>query len=58
MAEAERKLVLRIPPVVRLGPILVQPQTVLVVIQVEDVRVAVPVGLPRTVLLKQGLARG
>lgn len=53
MAETERKLVLRIPPVVGLGPILVQPKTVLVAIQVEDVRVAVPVSLPRTVLPKQ-----
>jgi hypothetical protein len=43
VSEAERKLVVRIPPVVRLGPILVQPQTVIVAFQVEDVRVAIPV---------------
>ena len=43
VSETEGNLVVRIPPVVWLGVVVVQPQTVLVAIQVEDVRVAVPV---------------
>ena len=43
VAKTEDKLVVRIPPVVRLGPVVVEPQTVVIAFEVEDVRVAVPV---------------
>lgn len=45
VAEAEHKLVVEIPGVVRIRPVVVEPQTVFIVFHVEDVRVAVPVGM-------------
>ena len=44
-AETEQKLVLGIPPIVRIRPIVVQPQTVLIAFQLEHVRIAIGVGL-------------
>lgn len=40
VSETEHKLVVRIPGVVGLRPIVVQPQTIVVAFEVEDVRVA------------------
>ena len=45
VSETETPLVVRIPGVVRFRPIVVEPQTVVVAFQVEDVRVAVRIGL-------------
>ena len=45
VSEAEHELIVRIPLVVRLRPIVVQPQTVIVRFEVENVRIAVGVGL-------------
>ena len=43
VSETEHKLVVRIPRVVGFRPIVVEPQTVVIPIQVEDVRVAIGV---------------
>lgn len=43
-AETEEERVLGIPPVVRLRPVVVEPEAVLVALDVEHVRVAVGVG--------------
>ena len=43
VSETERKLVGRIPLIVGLRPIVVEPQTVVVAFEVEDVRVAIAV---------------
>lgn len=45
VSETKRELVVRIPIVRRLRPIVVQPQTVVVAFELEDVRVAVGVGV-------------
>ena len=50
LAETEHELVVRIPLVVGFRPIVVQPQTVVVAFQLEDVRVAVRVGVVRHVI--------
>ena len=47
LAETEHELVVRIPLVVGFRPIVVQPQTVVVAFQLEDVLVAVGVGVVR-----------
>jgi len=51
LSKAEDKLVLRIPPVVRIGPIIVQPQTVFVAFQVKDVRIAARVSYVRHAII-------
>jgi hypothetical protein len=43
VSETEYKLVVRIPRVVGFSPIVVEPQTVVVPVQAEDVRVAIGV---------------
>ncbi len=43
LSKAENKLVVGIPPVTRVRPIVVQPETVFVAFQVENIRVAVAV---------------
>jgi hypothetical protein len=43
VSETERKLVVRIPRVVGFRPIVVQPQTVVIAFEVEDVRVSIGV---------------
>ncbi len=43
LSKAENKLIVRIPPIVRISPIVIQPQTVFVALQVENVRVAIAV---------------
>lgn len=45
VSETEHELVVRIPLVVGFRPIVVQPQTVVVAFQLEDVRVAIGVGV-------------
>lgn len=45
LSEAKDNLVVRIPLVVRFRPVVVQPQTILIVFNVEHVRVAVRVSL-------------
>ena len=45
LSKAEDKLILGIPPVVGIRPIVVQPQTIGIAFQVEDVRVVVAVGI-------------
>ena len=47
VSETENELVVRIPLIVRFRPIVVQPQTVIIVFQLEDVGIAVGVGLVR-----------
>jgi len=44
LSEAEDKLVLGIPLVVRIRPVVVQPETVLIPFQLEDIRIAAAVG--------------
>ena len=44
LSETEHDLVVRIPLVVRLGPVVVEPHAVIVVVEVEHVRIAVRVG--------------
>ena len=44
VSETEDKLILGIPLVVRLRPIVVQPQTINVSFQLEDIGIAIPVG--------------
>jgi hypothetical protein len=48
VSETEHELVVRIPLIVRLRPIVVEPQTVFVPFEVKDVRVAVLVGVCAT----------
>ena len=43
VSKTEYKLVVRIPPVVGFRPVVVQPQTVVIAFEVEDIRVAVGV---------------
>jgi len=43
LAKTEHQLVLGIPPIRRLGPIVIQPQTIVIPIQVEHVRIAVSI---------------
>ena len=43
LAGTEHKLIVRIPLVVKIRPIVVQPQTAAVPFEVEDVRVAIPI---------------
>ena len=43
VSETEHKLVVRIPRVVGFRPIVVQPQTIVVAFEVEDVRVVIGV---------------
>jgi len=44
VSETEYELVVRIPLIVRFGPIVVQPQTVIIVFNAEDIRIAVTIG--------------
>ena len=44
ISETEDELIVRIPLIAGLGPIAVQPQTIVVAFQLEDVRVAIGVG--------------
>ena len=46
-APAEDDLVLRIPMILRVRPVVVQPRAVLIAVHVEDVRVAIRVGIVR-----------
>lgn len=50
VSETEHELVDRITFVIGFRPIVVQPQTVVVAFQLEDVRVAVGVGVVRSVI--------
>ena len=43
VSETENNLIPGIPPVVRLGPIVVQPKLILIAINIEDVQIAVSV---------------
>ena len=45
LSETENKLVLRIPLVVRLRPIVIEPQSIVIVFQVEHVRIATGISL-------------
>lgn len=45
LAEAEDELVVAIPLIRGLSPIVVEPQAVLVTIKLEDVRVAIGIGI-------------
>lgn len=44
LAETEEELVLKIPLIARLRPIVIEPQTILIALDLEDVRVPVGVG--------------
>lgn len=47
VSETEHERVVRIPLIIRFRPIVVQPQAIVVVFQLEDVRVALGVGFVR-----------
>jgi hypothetical protein len=50
VAKTETPLIVGIPVFVRFRPIVVEPQTVVIVFQLEDVRIAVGVGSVRTAI--------
>ncbi len=62
LSKTEHKLIVRIPPIVRLRPIVVEPRPILIAFNVEHLRIAVRVELhdvpplPLPAYLKRGRA--
>lgn len=50
LSETKDKLILRIPLVVRLSPIAVEPQTIVIVFKLEDVRITVGISCVQRVI--------
>jgi len=55
LSRRENKPVLRIPPVVRISPVIVQPRTISIAFQPENIRVAVRVGFVKRAIYATAL---